>query len=74
MADVNQPGIVQKVNVLCNKYNSSAVILNEKNGKAFTSLVKQNMCKPLINHQLLKPRSQSFSIFNWVGQLKREKP
>ena len=27
MADVNQPGIVQKVNVLCNKYNSSSMIL-----------------------------------------------
>ena len=53
MADVNQPGLVQKVNVLCKKYNSSSMILNENNAKAFTSHVKQNMCKALINHQLL---------------------
>ena len=29
------------------------MILNKNNAKAFTSHVKQNMCKALINHQLL---------------------
>ena len=53
MADINQPGLVQKVNVLCKKYNSSSMILNESNAKAFTSHVKQNMCKALIDDQLL---------------------
>ena len=53
MADVNQPGLVQKVTVLCEKYNSSSMILIENNAKAFTSHLKQNMCKALISHQLL---------------------
>ena len=51
--NVNQPGLVQKVNVLCKKYNSSSTILNEDNAEAFPSHDKQNMCKALVNHQLL---------------------
>ena len=53
MADVNQPGLVQKIIVLFKIYNSSSMILNEINAEAFTSHVKQNVYKALINHQLL---------------------
>ena len=53
MADKNQPGLSQKIKMLCNKYNSSSMLLNDNNCKAFISHVNQNICKALINHQLL---------------------
>ena len=52
MADKNQTGLMQKIDQLCVKYNSSSITLNENNEKLFTSHIKQNISKALTAHQL----------------------
>ena len=52
MADKNQTGLIQKIDQLCIKYNSSYMALNENNEKLFTSHIKQNIRKALTAHQL----------------------
>ena len=52
MADKNQTGLIQKIDQLCIKYNSSSMTLNENNEKPFTSHIKQNIRKALTAHQL----------------------
>ena len=52
MADKNQTGLMQKVDQLCIKYNTSPIKLNENNEKLFTSHIKQNISKALTAHQL----------------------
>ena len=51
MADINQPGLSQKIKVLCKKFNSSSMVLND-NCKEFINHLNQNIHKALINHQL----------------------
>jgi len=45
MVDKNQTGLMQNVDQLCIKYNTSPTKLNENNEKLFTSHVKQNIRK-----------------------------
>ena len=52
MADKNQTGLIQKIDQLCIKYNSSSMSLNENNEKLFTSHIKQNIRKVLTAHEL----------------------
>ena len=52
MADKNQSGLMQKIEQLCIKYNSSSITLNENNEKRFISHIKQNIKKALTTHQL----------------------
>ena len=52
MADKNQTGLMQKIDQLCIKYNSSSMTLNENNEKLFTSHIKQNSRKALTAHHL----------------------
>ena len=40
MADTKQSGLMQKIEQLCIKYNSSSITLNENNEKLFTSHIK----------------------------------
>ena len=52
MAHKNQTVLMQKIDQLCIKYNSSSMTLNENNEKPFTSHTKQNIRKALTDHQL----------------------
>jgi hypothetical protein len=52
MADKNQTGLMQKIDQLCIKYNSSSITLDVNNEKRFTSHIKQNIGKALTAHQL----------------------
>ena len=52
MADRNQTGLMQKIDQLCIKYNTSPIKLNENNEKLFTSHIKQNIRKTLTARQL----------------------
>ena len=42
MADENQTGLMQKIDQLCIKYDSSFMTLNVNNEKLFTSHIKHN--------------------------------
>jgi len=52
MAEKTQTGLMQKIDRLCFKYNTSPIKLNENNEKTFTSHIKQNIRKALTAHQL----------------------
>ena len=47
MAEKNQPGISQKIKILCSKYSLRFIILNEDNGKTLISSVARNLSKAL---------------------------
>ena len=47
MAEKNQPGISQKIKILCSKYSLRFMILNEDNGKTPISSVARNLSKAL---------------------------
>ena len=48
MAEKNQPGISQKIKILCSKYSLRSMILNEDNGKTLNySSVARNLSKAL---------------------------
>ena len=63
MADKFQSGLIQKIQILCNKYNSSSLVLNKSNSKAFTAHINQNMWKTSINHQLLLLKTNRKLVF-----------
>ena len=52
MADEEQPGLMQKIKTMCNKYSSTPITLNENNEKVFISHIKQNIQNALTEHQL----------------------
>ena len=43
MAEKEQPGLMQKIKTMCNKYSSTPITLNENNEKVFISHIKQNI-------------------------------
>ena len=63
MADKFQSGLIQKIQILCNKYNSSSLVLNKSNSKTFTAHINQNMWKTSINHQLLLLKTNRQLVF-----------
>ena len=52
MAEKDQPGLMQKIKTMCNKYSSTPITLNENNEKVFFSHTKQNIQKAFTEHQL----------------------
>ena len=52
MAEKEQPGLIQKLKTMCNKYSSTPITLNKNNEKFFISHIKQNVQNALTEHQL----------------------
>ena len=51
MAEKDQPGLMQKIKTMCNKYSSTPITLNDNNEKVFISHIKQNIQNAFTEHQ-----------------------